>query len=72
MRGDRVTQIDFHVSKIFRAGSKRMNVGADMFNVLNRSDVQGYSNAFVVGQAWPVPSAVMPARYVKASLQIDF
>lgn len=72
LRGDRVTNVDFHVSKILRLAGKRANAGIDVFNLFNASYVQGYSNNFIVGQAWPAPTSVMPARYVKLSLQFDY
>ena len=42
MYGDRINQVDFRVSKIFRFGSQRVNVGVDFFNVFNTNSVIQY------------------------------
>ena len=36
--GPRVTQIDMRFAKVFRFGSRRADVGIDLYNILNTSD----------------------------------
>jgi len=70
--GDRITQFDFRIAKILRFGRTRTNVGLDLYNALNSAAVQTYNQAFVPGGAWLTPTLVLPSRFAKAGVQIDF
>ena len=67
---DRITELDLHVGKVLRFGRTRTNVGVDVFNALNSSVVQNSNATF--GTNWLRPTLVMPARFVKVSMQLDF
>jgi hypothetical protein len=76
--GDRVNQFDLRLAKIVRAGKTRMNVGFDVYNVLNSSPVLTYDQAFVLPTAatpagsWLRPTSILQSRFAKFSAQIDF
>ena len=68
--GDRINQVDFRVAKILRFGGKRVQIGVDIYNVMNSSVAQGYLQTF--GANWLRPTSVMDARFARVSGQIDF
>jgi hypothetical protein len=72
--GDRLNQLDFRVSKIFRFGNRRANVGVDLFNLFNTSAVYAYFQT--LNTATPAtylqPASLVSARFAKVSVQIDF
>jgi hypothetical protein len=70
MYGDRVTQVDFRVAKLFRIGRTRTNIGVDFYNVTNSSTPLTYNNTY--GSSWMRPNSFMPARFVKVTGQFNF
>ena len=48
----------------------RADVGVDIFNLFNSSVVLNSNNAF--GANWQTPTLVMPARFAKVGVQLDF
>ena len=68
--GDRTNQLDFRVAKVLAFGRTRTNVGVDLYNALNANPVTAYNQTF--GAAWLRPNQIMPARFLKVSLQVDF
>ena len=70
--GERVNELDLRVGKIFRFGASRINVGMDIYNLLNAATPLAYNQVFIPNGAWMVPTQVMSARFAKFSLQFDF
>jgi hypothetical protein len=70
--GDRVNEVDLRVAKVLRFGRTRTNVGIDLYNVFNSSDVLSYNQTFVLGGPWLQPQTVLTPRFVKFSAQLDF
>ncbi len=74
MYGDRLNQVDFRVSKILRFGSRRANVGVDLFNLFNTNAVYAYFQT--LNTATPAtylqPASLVSARFVKVGVQFDF
>jgi len=68
--GDRINQVDFRVAKLLRFGGRRVQVGVDVFNLMNSNVPQGYLQTF--GPTWLRPTSVMDARFARVSGQIDF
>jgi hypothetical protein len=68
--GDRINQVDFRVAKVLRFGSRRAQVGIDIYNVMNSNVAQGYLQTF--GPTWLRPTSVIDARFARVSGQIDF
>jgi hypothetical protein len=74
--GDRINQIDFRAGKIFRFGKVKSQVSVDLYNMLNTSAIQTYNQNYVLNSTftgnWLVPTAIMPARFAKLTVQVDF
>jgi hypothetical protein len=70
MYGDRLNQVDFRVSKILRFGSKRVNIGVDLFNLFNTNAVYAYFQT--VNASYLQPASLVSARFVKVGVQFDF
>ena len=68
--GNRINQVDLRFAKVLNFGSKRTNIGIDMYNALNTNTPTGYNQTF--GPAWLTPTGVMPARFLKVSAQFDW
>ena len=67
--GERVNQLDLRFGKPLTSGRTRTTLSVDLYNALNASSVLSQNNNFA---AWQVPTAILPARFVKISLQFDF
>jgi hypothetical protein len=67
---ERLNQIDFRVSKIFRLGATRTNVNFDFYNVTNSNSVLTENAAY--GPAWRTPTSIVLPRLFKISAQFDF
>ena len=68
--GDRLNQLDFRLSKIFRFGTRRVQANMDLYNMLNGAAVLAQNNNF--GAAWLMPNQVLQGRLVRFSGQFDF
>ncbi|HEY3044849.1 MAG TPA: carboxypeptidase regulatory-like domain-containing protein [Vicinamibacterales bacterium] len=64
--------IDLRVAKIFRYGKTRTQVGADIYNLMNKDTVTGTSQTFVPGGTWLTPTSIVPARYVRFNVDVNF
>jgi carboxypeptidase family protein len=62
--------VDFRASKQMKFGPSRVTGSVDVFNILNRSDVQTLNASFNSG--WLQPTQILVPRYAKFSVQIDF
>jgi hypothetical protein len=67
--GDRYTQVDLRIAKIFQVGASRVTPQLDIYNVLNSNVITAMSNAYAT---WQRPQGVMPPRFVKIGLQLNF
>jgi len=72
MYGDRVNELDFKVAKIVKIGRTRTTAGVEIYNALNSSAVLSYNPTFVAGGTWLRPNAILTARFVKLTAQLDF
>jgi hypothetical protein len=68
--GERVTQLDLRMSKIFRMNTTRLSINFDLANLLNRNDILGVSTTY--GAAWQTPTAIIDPRLFKLGVQFDF
>jgi hypothetical protein len=64
--------IDLRVAKIFRYGKTRTQVGADIYNLMNKDTVTGTNQTFVPGGTWLTPTSIVPARYVRFNVDVNF
>ena len=67
--GERMNQIDLRFGKILRYGRARLNVGVDVYNVLNSNAVLAVNNAFA---SWQQPTEILNARFAKVVLQLNY
>jgi hypothetical protein len=70
MYNDRLNQVDFRLSKIFRMGSRRIQANMDLFNMFNASAVLAQNNTY--GAQWLRPTSIIQGRLLKFGGQIDF
>jgi hypothetical protein len=70
MYDERLYQLDFRVSKIFRFGEKRLQANVDIYNAGNASSI--LSNNLTYGSNWLRPTGVLQGRLVKFGAQWDF
>jgi hypothetical protein len=77
LQGDRINQIDVRAGKILKFGRLRTQFSVDLYNMLNTAAIQTYNQTFIPTatsgtQAWLAPQAILPARFVKLTTQVDF
>jgi hypothetical protein len=68
--GDRVNQVDLRIGKLLHLARMRETVSIDLYNALNVNATLAQNNTF--GTAWLRPTQIMPPRFAKVSLQLDF
>jgi hypothetical protein len=76
---NRRTQIDMRFAKILRFGSRRLDVGVDLSNLLNTNYTTTFENTYqyslantALGGTWNNPTAVYAPRFVRWNLTFDF
>jgi hypothetical protein len=69
MYGDRMNQLDLRIGKILQLGPTRASVNLDLYNALNANTVIVQSNSFAV---WQRPESILPARFAKISMRLNF
>jgi hypothetical protein len=69
MYGQRMTRLDLRVGKILRFGRVRATPSVDLYNMLNASTVLSQSSAYAT---WQRPQSIMPGRFAKVGMQLDF
>jgi hypothetical protein len=70
--GARINNIDIRLAKIFRFGPTRAQFGVDVYNLLNNDAVTMYNNGYSPTGAWLTPTQILPARYARLNMQLDF
>jgi hypothetical protein len=72
--GDRRNQLDLRLTKGFKIRRLRAGANVEAYNVFNSNAVltesATYVNATTAG--WRIPTSIVPARFAKLSLQLDF
>jgi hypothetical protein len=68
----RLNQLDFRVSRFFKvgAGVSRIQGTIDVYNLLNASSILALNTRY--GASWLRPTAILPARFVKFGVQLEF
>ncbi len=67
--GDQLNQVDFRIGKVLKYHRTSSMVSLDVFNVLNANPVLQESSVY---SQWRTPQVILPARFVKLSVQVDF
>jgi hypothetical protein len=75
--GARQNNLDMRVAKILHFGQTRAQFGVDIYNLTNTDVVTAYNQGYSAptatqGSIWLTPTAILPARYVRLNMQIDF
>jgi hypothetical protein len=70
MYGDRLNQIDFRATKIFKVGTGRLEADVDVYNLGNSDAILTLINTF--GATWLRPTSVIQPRFVKFTVRYDF
>jgi hypothetical protein len=72
---DRLTQVDMRFAKIIRFGSRRADVGVDLYNLFNTNDTTTFDSNFALatnGATWLQPTAIVPPRFVRFNVTFSF
>ncbi len=69
---DRINQVDLRMAKAITFGGRRLQVSADIFNVLNANPVQRQNMTFQPGGSWQIPTLILDARLIKFTAQLNF
>ena len=67
---ERLNQVDFRLSKYVKVAWTRVQASVDIYNLFNASSILGLNTRY--GPSWLRPTAVLPARFVKFGLQMEF
>jgi len=75
--GARQNNMDMRIAKILRFRGTRAQFGVDVYNLLNTDVVTTYNEGYTAptatsGSIWLTPNAILPARYVRLNMQLDF
>jgi hypothetical protein len=66
---------DLKFAKNFRFANKRLNVGVDVYNLLNNDAIRTYQSTYpatAAGVPFGTPTALLSPRFVRAQVQFDF
>ena len=75
MFGEYAKQLDTRFSKTFKVGQYRLRAHLDIYNILNRSNVQTFNtrlSSINATNQWLLPTQILQARYFQFGTQIDF
>jgi hypothetical protein len=84
MYGSRYQLFDLKFAKNVRFARRRVNIGVDVYNVLNSDAIIGYSGTYnpvqshdpegnpIIANGWRSATTLVPPRYARFSLQFDF
>jgi hypothetical protein len=72
----RRTQFDMRFAKVLRFSGRRLDVGADLYNLLNTNYATAYEGQYdynlANGGAWNNPTTILPPRFVRVNLTLNF
>ncbi|MEO8258981.1 MAG: hypothetical protein ABI868_16665 [Acidobacteriota bacterium] len=70
--GARINQFDVRAAKLLKFGRMRSQFSVDVYNLLNSDATQSYNQTYVLNGAWLTPTLILPARFAKLTVQLDF
>ena len=73
--GDRITQVDMRFAKVLRFGTRRADVGLDLYNLFNTSDAFGFVETYdyaTNGATYLRPNAIVAPRFVRFNVTVNF
>jgi hypothetical protein len=71
----RNTQVDLRVAKILHFGKTRVDVGVDLYNLLNANTVTTYDQTYLYtnnGATWLTPTGIMAPRLLRFNVTATF
>ncbi|HKE88679.1 MAG TPA: TonB-dependent receptor [Vicinamibacterales bacterium] len=71
----RLTQVDMRFAKIVQFGSRRADLGVDLYNLFNTNDTTTFEQTFdyaTNGATWLRPTAIVPPRFVRFNVTFTF
>jgi hypothetical protein len=73
---ERVHQLDMRLAKILRFGARRADIGIDIYNLLNSSDVTAFDQAFTFSptatQRFLFPTSIVAPRFARFNVTLSF
>lgn len=72
---DRRNQIDMRIAKIVRFGGRRLDVGVDVYNLLNSNTATAFDQTYLYsnnGATWLNPTGIMPPRLARFNATLTF
>jgi hypothetical protein len=72
---DRRTQVDVRIAKILRFGGSRLDLGVDVYNLLNSNATTTYEQTFLYtngGSTWLNPTAITAPRLARFNATLAF
>lgn len=72
---ERLTQVDMRFAKIVRFGTKRADIGVDLYNLFNTNDTTGFDANFPLatnGATWLQPTSIVPPRFARFNVTLNF
>jgi hypothetical protein len=77
--GEGYTLFDLKLAKNIRFAGKRLNVGVDIYNLLNNDAILAYESTFpavttgpAAGTPWGTPTGLLSPRFARLQVQFDF
>ena len=67
---DRISRLDFRLSKIINYRRLRFQINLDAYNLMNTSDIRTVNSSY--GGRWGYPNSIIDPRLVQIGGQIDF
>ena len=73
---NRRAQIDMRFAKILRYGRIRADIGVDLYNLLNSNYALGYESNYSYtqpnGGTWQNPNSILPPRFARFNLTVNY
>jgi hypothetical protein len=72
---ERRTQIDVRLAKIVRLGARRLDVGVDLYNLINANTTTSFDQTYLYsnnGAGWLNPTAIMAPRLARFNATLTF
>jgi hypothetical protein len=73
--GPRITQVDMRFAKVIRFGGRRLDAGVDLYNLFNTNTAVGFIETYdynTNGATYMQPNAIVPPRFVRINVTVNF
>jgi hypothetical protein len=73
--GDRINQVDMRFAKVLRFGTRRADIGIDLYNLFNTSDATLFLETFdfaTNGASYLRPTTIVSPRFARFNVRLDF